>query len=245
MLYGCRDSVFALTDPVKYKHIKIYKNISVDTQFPRRAKPQDTKDINYWLSVLPEPQDRFFKNYIVVPLKGVVAPIIIEPKTSDRYKKTLAWQVPDFTKDLNRGVFHYPGTPSPQSLGNGVYFAHTSQFIKDKSKYGTIGQAFARLDIQRPKTQADVFYYYKKYAAQQRIVYEYEVIQEKRVKDTDMSVFHQDLTKREMSIVWCVDRWTARDRWITKGYLKQVDLLTYSASGIEQKIIYPLSSIDF
>lgn len=90
MLYGCRDSVFALTDPVKYKHIKIYKNISVDTQFPRRAKPQDTKDINYWLSVLPEPQDRFFKNYIVVPLKGVVAPIIIEPKTSDRYKKTLA-----------------------------------------------------------------------------------------------------------------------------------------------------------
>jgi hypothetical protein len=43
--------------------------------------------------------------YVVVPQKGIVAPVIIEPKTSQRYKDTLAGKQPDFTKDLNRVFF--------------------------------------------------------------------------------------------------------------------------------------------
>lgn len=237
--------VYAITDPLKYKRIKLYKSPLVDTQFPVRSKVHTTKDINYRLSILPEKRDRFMNAYVVVPQKGIVAPVIIEPKTSQRYKDTLAGKQPDFTKDLNRGIFHYPWTPWPQALGNGVYFAHTSQFADDKSKYGTIWQAFARLDPSRPRQPWDYVYYYKKIQPSQWLLYEYEIVSEKRIKDTDTTLFHQDLTKRQISFVWCVDWWTSKDRRVTKWTLKKVSMLVYSTGVMSIDVVYPVEDIRF
>lgn len=230
---------YALSDPTKYKYIKIYKSRNVDTQFPERAKPHQEKNINYWISVLPEKKDRFMDAYIVVPGKGIVAPVVMIPKESQKYKDTLNGKQPDFTKDLNKGIFHYPGTPWPQSFWNGVYFAHTSQFLSDKSKYGTIGQAFAWLDPARPKTSWDIIYYYKKIWLKIRALYQYEVTSERRTDDTDMTIFHQNLQQREISIVGCVDRGTARQRWITRWSLKTISLLSYTHTWMQESLVYP------
>lgn len=93
-------STFALTDPLKAKGIKIVRTIrngknTVDVDFPKWAKPKQTTDINYRLSVLPQATDTEYTEFMVVPTKGVIVPVIKISKSDWKYEKALKGQIID------------------------------------------------------------------------------------------------------------------------------------------------------
>lgn len=245
--------VRALTDPVQTKTnpgkgIKVVRTIRngkniVDVDFPRWAKPKQTIDMQYRLSVLPRSTDRNYTEFFVVPSKGVIVPVIKISKSDSKYAKALKGQIIDskgndiLTEDINKGILHYPGTPTVGAAGMWRYHPHTSEFYHYKTPYATIGQAWAWLDPVRWEKTADQFYYYKK-LPDGWMMYIYDVTQEKRIvlkeeqriingkkvavnvtSPEDQKILRWDKNKSQVAIVWCADFGTDRDRWLTVGTL--------------------------
>ena len=247
-------STFALTDPLKAKGIKIVRTIrngknTVDVDFPKWAKPKQTTDINYRLSVLPQATDTEYTEFMVVPTKGVIVPVIKISKSDWKYEKALKGQIIDskwndiLTESINKGILHYPGTPMVGQMWLGRYFAHTSEFYHYKTPYATVWQAWAWLDPSKWEKPADEFYYYKRVSNGWKL-YTYQVTKEKKItlidtikqingvkvevavtSPTDQKILKWDKTKSEIAVIWCTDRGTDRHRWLTVGTLIKIEQL--------------------
>lgn len=67
-------------------------------------------------------------NYLLVPSLGIQAPVIYESENSDQA----------FSKALQKGVVHYPGTALPGELGNCYIFGHSSDYPWKAGNYRTV-----------------------------------------------------------------------------------------------------------
>ena len=274
-MFAITSPAIALTDPIQTKiysgkGIKVIKTIRngknlVDVSFPKWAKPKQTTDIKYRLSVLPKSSDKEYSDFFVVPSKGVIVPVIKISKTNPKYIKALSGQIIDdkgndiLTEDINKGILHYPGTVSAGELGMGRYHPHTSEFYHYKTPYATVGQAWAWLDPAKWEKSADQFYYYKK-VPDGWILYTYEVSKEKRIvlkeeqrtingkkvavnvtSAEDQKILKWDKTKSQVAIIGCADFWTDRDRRLTVGTLIKTEKIA-ADDKISNFSISPIST---
>jgi len=67
-------------------------------------------------------------NYLLVPSLGIQAPVVYESENSDQA----------FSKALQNGVVHYPGTALPGELGNCYIFGHSSDYPWKAGNYRTV-----------------------------------------------------------------------------------------------------------
>lgn len=265
--------IFALTDPIQTKThagkgIKVIKTIRngvslVDVDFSTRAKPKNTKDIKYRLNLLPRPSDKNYTDFVVVPAKGVIIPVIKIKKNDPTYNKALKWEILDnkgndiLTPYINDWILHYPGTSEVWEKWLGRLFSHTSERKRYNTPYATVGQAFVRLDPSRWDKSADQFYYYKK-INNTWILYVYNVTKEKKIelqKSTkiiwgkkikvdvisieDQKILRGDNSKSQLAIITCVDFGTDQDRRMTIGTL--IETQTFDLNGKE--IGAPVSTV--
>lgn len=86
--------------------------------------------------------------------------------------------IDDIYDDLERGVVHYRRTAVPGEIGNVVLIGHSSQFIWDDNKYGTV---FALLDKLKDGDKVELDYLGKTYT--------YAVVDSDVTKPTDTSRF--------------------------------------------------------
>lgn len=93
--------------------------------------------------------------------------------------------------DLERGVVHYRRTANPGEVGNTVLIGHSSQFIWDDNKFGTV---FALLDKLEAGDKIDVDYMGKTYT--------YAVTDSDVTKPTDTSRFAAT-SKPTITLVSC------------------------------------------
>ena len=84
--------------PIIKKGIKTIIQKAVDTTPPTRFKPSNTKDLNYWLNVLPFKEDKTKDSYIVLPSVGLISPIVYIPEDSNEYKAAKRGEYVDMNK---------------------------------------------------------------------------------------------------------------------------------------------------
>ena len=96
-------------------------------------------------SPAPLPVNRDYSYSLEIPVLGVKAPIVMEPKTSESV----------ILSDLVNGVVHYGTTPLPGESGASVILGHSSAYPWYKGKYGSVFALLGKL-----KT-GDMIYIYK------------------------------------------------------------------------------------
>ncbi|GAC1387041.1 MAG: hypothetical protein NVS1B7_6160 [Candidatus Saccharimonadales bacterium] len=110
---------------------------------------------------------------VIIPKINVEIPVLYNVASIDESA---------IQQGLAESVVHYPTTPSPGEVGNGVIFGHSSSNIFNKSKY-----KFAFLQL-RELTEGDTFYINK--GGRQ---YVYKVIAKRVVPPTEVSVLNDTL----------------------------------------------------
>lgn len=214
------------------KQWKVYTSKSVDTSIPGWFAPKDTKDLNYWLNVLPHKQDRNHDQYLVIPAMGLVSPINQLDKSNPDYTKAIKGGNFDYNKYLESGPTIYPGTASIWQTGNTFIFAHSNFWYAKPGRYKTIFRLTYNIE------KWDLLYFYKK-INWKRYLYEYTVNKSFLVKETDIYVMNQVKNKSMVTLSACYPIGTAKQRWINQADLKTSWLLdqkyiptTNTATGI-------------
>lgn len=203
-------------DAKNTKEWKVYTSKSVDTSVPEWFAPQDTKDLNYRLKVLPYSEDRGRDQYLVIPAMWLVSPINELDKTSPDYRAAIRWSTFDYDSYLVSWPTIYPGTASVWETGNSFIFAHSNFWRNKPGRYKTIFRLTYNIQSW------DVLYFYKK-IDNQRHFYEYIVYKSFLVNETDVYVMNQVDDKSMVTLSACYPIWTAQKRWIN-----QADLVTWS-----------------
>lgn len=73
-------------------------------------------------------QENMPANFLLVPSLGIQAPVVYVNENSDRV----------FSKALEKGVVHYPGTALPGKAGNCFIFGHSSDYPWKPGDYKTV-----------------------------------------------------------------------------------------------------------
>lgn len=202
-------------DTTNSKEWKVYTSKSVDTSIPDWFTPQETKDLNYWLWVLPYQEDRGRDQYMVIPAMWLITPINELEKTSADYKAAARWGAFDYDSYLESWPTIYPGTASVWATGNSFIFAHSNFRHTKPGRYKTIFRLTYNIE------EGDILYFYKK-IEDQRYFYEYLVNKSFLVNETDVYVMNQVDDKSMVTLSACYPIGTAQKRWIN-----QADLVTW------------------
>jgi sortase A len=120
---------------------------------------------------------------IIIPKINVEIPVVYDEPSIDEGAVQRA---------LERGVLHYPTTPNPGELGNGVIFGHSSNNILNKGKY-----KFAFVSLKRMEV-GDTFMIHKDGKR-----YVYKVFDKKIVKPEDVSVLGHAGKTATMTLITC------------------------------------------
>lgn len=134
---------------------------------------------------------------IIIPKINVDIPVVYDVKSI----KEEAVQA-----GLERGVVHYPTTPNPGELGNGVIFGHSANNILNKGEYKF---AFVLLRKLEP---GDLFYIQK-----DSKLYVYKVYEKKVVPPTDVSVLNKKEKPATFTLITCDPPGTNLNRLVVVG----------------------------
>ncbi len=107
---------------------------------------------------------------------------------------------------LERGVVHYPTTPSPGEQGNAVVFGHSSNNILNKGQY-----KFAFVLLNKLET-GDTFYLTKN-----KVRYSYRVYEKKIVKPTEVGVLDKTEKPATATLITCDPPGTSLNRLVVIG----------------------------
>lgn len=195
--------------------VEVVYSPSVDTAFPSRAKPdeqQDNTDLNYWVQdVLPFVQDKTADRYLVMPLAGIVLPILT-PSPDDQTKIAQGETFDHYHYLEQWGLFYYGSAPST-SVGNMVIAAHSS-YAKSKAwRYKTI---FQGLPISRA---GDKVFYYEKNNAWSYDFYEYTITDSFETDKYNTAILKQDVTTPTLTTYGCYKIGTNDARWVNVATL--------------------------
>lgn len=152
-------SVYALT-PKEQKGVKVLKAPGLEHESPTWLTPfsleEAPEDIAYRTSILPYPEDRAERMYIVLPTLGIVAPVVFVPEWTTDYTMMSQWKEIDINKYLVEGVMHYPSTSMPWEEWNAVIFGHSNFFTAQPGKYKTIFADSMNLDVS-PRDEIRIY----------------------------------------------------------------------------------------
>lgn len=165
---------------------------------------------------------------IIDPTSGAVGPEskIIIPKIN--VEIPIDFDEPTINEDaiqrsLEKGVVHYPTTPDPGQIGNGVIFGHSANNILNKGKY-----KFAFVLLKRLEN-GDVFYIQKDGKR-----YAYKVFEKKVVAPTEVSVLYPNYPDKPstFTLITCDPPGTSLNRLIVVGEQISPDPAANVASSI-------------
>lgn len=149
---------------------------------------------------------------IIIPKINVEIPVIYtEPSINDAAVE----------RALEGGVLHYPTTPDPGELGNGVIFGHSSNNILNKGKYKFAFVLLKRLEV------GDTFMLQKDGKQ-----YVYKVFDKKIVKPEDVSVLNNASKPATFTLITCDPPGTSINRLVVVGEQISPDVSTNIASKV-------------
>jgi sortase A len=134
---------------------------------------------------------------IIIPKINVEVPVVYDEMSTVEASVQSA---------LERGVVHYPTTPSPGQQGNGAIFGHSSNNILNKGKYKF---AFVLLGRLEP---GDIFIVHKDSKR-----YVYRVYSKKIVPPTDLSVLGPADKPATFTLITCDPPGTSINRLVVLG----------------------------
>jgi LPXTG-site transpeptidase (sortase) family protein len=136
---------------------------------------------------------------IIIPKINVEIPIDFEEPTIDEAA---------IQRALEKGVVHYPTTPEPGEIGNGVIFGHSANNILNRGKY-----KFAFVLLKRLEN-GDTFYVQK---GGKRYVY--KVFDKKVVSPSEVSVLYPSYPDRSstFTLITCDPPGTSLNRLVVVG----------------------------
>ncbi len=145
-----QSTTFALT-PKSEKGVKVLKAPSLVYESPDWFTPfsldEAPQDLNYWLGILPYPEDRAEEMYVVMPTLGLITPVVFVPEGSTDFTTMAAGKQIDINKYLVEWVMHYPTSWTPGQNGNPVIFGHSNFYLNGAGKYKTIFADIMNLDV--------------------------------------------------------------------------------------------------
>lgn len=143
-------------------------------------------------AVGPEPK-------IIIPKINVEIPIDFEEPTIDEAA---------IQRSLEKGVVHYPTTPEPGEIGNGVIFGHSANNILNKGKY-----KFAFVLLKRLEN-GDTFYVQKNGKR-----YVYKVFDKKVVSPSEVEVLYPSYADKPstFTLITCDPPGTSLNRLVVVG----------------------------
>lgn len=165
---------------------------------------------------------------IIDPTSGAVGPEskIIIPKINveipiDFDEPTINEEA--IQRSLEKGVVHYPTTPDPGQIGNGVIFGHSANNILNKGKY-----KFAFVLLKRLES-GDVFYIQKDGKR-----YAYKVFEKRVVAPSEVSVLYPNYPDKPstFTLITCDPPGTSLNRLIVVGEQISPDPAANVASSI-------------
>lgn len=150
---------------------------------------------------------------IIDPTSGAVGPEskIIIPKINveipiDFDEPTISEEA--IQRSLEKGVVHYPTTPDPGQIGNGVIFGHSANNILNKGKY-----KFAFVLLKQLEN-GDIFYIQKDGKR-----YAYKAFEKRIVAPTEVSVLYPNYPDKPstFTLITCDPPGTSLNRLIVVG----------------------------
>lgn len=150
---------------------------------------------------------------IIDPSSGAVGPEskIIIPKIN--VEIPIDFDEPTINEDaiqrsLEKGVVHYPTTPDPGQIGNGVIFGHSANNILNRGKY-----KFAFVLLKQLES-GDIFYVQKDGKR-----YAYKVFDKKIVAPTEVSVLYPNYPDKPstFTLITCDPPGTSLNRLVVVG----------------------------
>jgi sortase (surface protein transpeptidase) len=205
--------------PIIQKWIKTIVQAKVDTTPPKRFKPSNTKDLNYWLNVLPFKEDREKESYIVLPSVGIIAPIIYIPEDSNDYKAAKRGESVDMNRYFLGGVSLYPTSALPWNVGNAIIWWHSNYRYKDKSNYRTIFTKMPELNVGQ-----EVWFYRK--IDWKWNFFRFTIKKSYEVSDLSTDIMKPTKWKTETTLYTCTPIGTAKKRWIVKAELLSQEIIS-------------------
>ncbi len=136
---------------------------------------------------------------VIIPKINVEIPVVYDEPTIDEKAIQNA---------LEKGVVHYPTTPNPGEIGNGVIFGHSANNILNKGKY-----KFAFVLLKKLEA-GDIFYIQKDGKR-----YAYKVFDKKIVPPTEVSVLYPSFTDKPstFTLITCDPPGTSLNRLVVYG----------------------------
>lgn len=151
---------------------------------------------------------------IIIPKINVEIPIDFDEPTIDEAA---------IQRALEKGVVHYPTTPDPGQIGNGVIFGHSANNILNKGKY-----KFAFVLLKRLEN-GDVFYIQKDGKR-----YAYKTFDKKIVAPTEVSVLYPNYPDKPstFTLITCDPPGTSLNRLVVVGEQISPDPAANVASSV-------------
>lgn len=142
---------------------------------------------------------------LTIPRLGVKAPLIWSKSENN------------FTNDLENGVIHYPGTPTPGQVGVSYVSGHSSNYIWSKSSYSHI---FSRINELNP---GDEFFVTLTQADGKKVSLRYVVLDKREFQPDDQAQFESPSnTDSIMNLSTCWPLGTTARRMVVSGKLTGV-----------------------
>lgn len=203
--------------------IKTLKNPYIETTSPELT-PDFSQNIQVWKEKLPE-QDRWANEYIVIPSRWLVMPIVFIPETNIDYWKVRKGQNIEVNSYLQNGALSYPGEYQNNfwEQGNKVILGHSSYFKKDIWRYKTHFQAIINLE---PKTE--IWIYKKNVSNGSFTRYIYQVFASFETTPKDNSVLDSD-DQSTITLITCTPIGWIQGRWIVQAwFIEKIEEKTLS-----------------
>ncbi len=217
-LYIITNKTHAITDPaIKYPWLELYlQSPNLVWEKPDWFIPIDhrtaPKDMNFWLQVLPFPEDRHADLYLVIPWLWLVAPIISVPHWSQDYYTMLSWREIGINNYLQHWILEYVWSVPPWFEWKRIDFGHSNYFRNDPGRYKTI---FANLMWLDP---GDQVWYFQRLPWWTFEFFPYEVTASYPTDPSDVEALLRDWLWADALIFGCY-YWIAGRRMVEATYL--------------------------
>ena len=138
------------------------------------------------------------------------------PKLNVRVPLVWSKSPDNFTKDLDSGVIHYPGTSYPGQAGVSYISGHSSNYIWNKSSYSYV---FARLNELVP---GDEFFVTVAVTSGQKETLRYVVSEKREYQPDDQAQFESSGNQSVVSLSTCWPLGSTARRYVVSGTLTGV-----------------------
>jgi hypothetical protein len=196
-------------------------------------------DLDFWKSSL-DTKDKNLNEYIVIPSKWLVVPIIHIPKNFPDYELMIKNEDVNLNDYLRKWAIIYPNrnTEEFSKWWNKVIFGHSSYWKNFPWRYKTQFQLIIWLEVWKE------IWIYKRDKSWYYTRYKYKINESYNTKPTDLEILQQ-VSENRITLFTCTPIWWISGRWVVKASIinEKNYPLNDKMKTINNKIIKKINSI--